>query len=435
MNLKNIRNRRHTNKNIKKRTPRLRKSKLSFRAKPKPGSKSKLSFKAKLAPGKRRRAKSNATIKDKSRVEAPPAVRGSRAKSNATIKDKSRVAIPPAVRGSRVKSNATIKDKSRVAIPPAVRRSRANLHDSVFKQIYSRRRYCLDIFRLVLTPQEFKLFNWNTLKPQITTFVDEQGQEKRTDLIFSVKLKKSHKTAQIFFLIEHKSRNRKGTLTQMLSYQTGIYKRSSAPVICVLVYNGEAKRYRGKLSFQDSLKDFTPALRRRFGKNVLNFTCRLLNIQALDISKEARHLTSRPILYILQNIWRLDKGVIRQLFKISRGLGRKDRKFLIDKAGDYIRRYDPDFSWKLVHEIEKKTVKKKEERVMSPLQETLDEEREKGLQKGLLQGMQKGRMERDKEVIVRMLQEKAEISFISKVTGLSKAQIKKLQNGVRRNSK
>ena len=351
-------------------------------------------------------------------------------------------------RTGRAKSNATIKDKSRVEIPPS---RRANLHDSVFKQIYSRRRYCLDIFRLVLTPQEFKLFNWNTLKPQITTFVDEQGQEKRTDLIFSVKLKKSHKTAQIFFLIEHKSRNRKGTLIQMLSYQTGIYTRSSAPVICVLVYNGEAKRYRGKLSFQDSLKDFTPALRRRFGKNVLNFTCRLLNIQALDISKEARHLTSRPILYILQNIWRLDKGVIRQLFKISRGLGMKDRKFLIDKAGDYIRRYDPDFSWKLVHEIEKKTVKKKEERVMSPLQETLEEEREKGLQKGLLQGMQKGRMEgiqkgllqgmqkgRMEErqmVIVRMLQEKAEISFISKVTGLSKAQIKKLQNGVRRNSK
>ena len=377
MNLKktlNKRNRRHTNKNIKKR-------------------------KTKLAPGKRRRAK----------------------------------------------SNATIKDKSRVAIPPAVRGRRANLHDSVFKQIYSRRRYCLDIFRLVLTPQEFKLFNWKTLKPQITTFVDEQGQEKRTDLIFSVKLKKSHKTAQIFFLIEHKSRNRKGTLIQMLSYQTGIYTRSSAPVICVLVYNGEAKRYRGKLSFQDSLKDFTPALRRRFGKNVLNFTCRLLNIQALDISKEARHLTSRPILYILQNIWRLDKGVIRQLFKISRGLGMKDRKFLIDKAGDYIRRYDPDFSWKLVHEIEKKTVKKKEERVMSPLQETLDEEREKGLQKGLLQGMQKGRMEgkmegrmeQNKMVIAKMLQEKMQISVISKVTGLSKAQIKKLQNGngSRRNSK
>ena len=418
MNLKNIlnkRNTRNTKKSIKKRTgtPHPRKAKLSFRTKPKPGSKTKLSFR---------------------RLKPKP---GSKAK--------------PGPGRRRAKSNATSTNKSRVAIPPAIRGSRANLHDSVFKQIYSHRRYCLDIFRLVLTPQEFKLFNWKTLKPQITTFVDEQGQEKRTDLIFSVKLKKSHKTAQIFFLIEHKSRNRKGTLTQMLHYQTGIYTRSSAPVICVLVYHGEAKRYRGKLSFQDSLKDFTPALRRRFGKNVLNFTCRLLNIQALDISKKARHLTSRPILYILQNIWRLDKEVVRQLFKISRGLGRKDRKFLIDKATDYIRRYDPDFSWDVVDEIEKKTVKKKEERVMSPLQETLDEEREKGLQKGLqkgiqkglLQGMQKGmqkgrqegKMEEKQAMIAKMLKKNLQISVISEVTGLSKAQIKKLQNGSKNGNK
>ena len=73
---------------------------------------------------------------------------------------------------------------------------------------------------------------------------------------------------------------------------------------------------------------------------------------------------------------------------------------------------------------------------MSPLQETLDEEREKGLQKGLLQGMQKGRMDRDKEVIAKMLKKNLQISVISEVMGLSKAQIKKLQNGSsRRNSK
>ena len=100
---------------------------------------------------------------------------------------------------------------------------------------------------------------------------------------------------------------------------------------------------------------------------------------------------------------------------------------------------------------------------MSPLQETLDEEREKGLQtglqKGLLQGMQKGRMEgiqkgllqgmqkgrtegkmegrmeRDKEVIAKMLKKNLQISVISEVTGLSKAQIKKLQNGSKSNSK
>ena len=51
--------------------------------------------------------------------------------------------------------------------------------------------------------------------------------------------------------------------------------------------------------------------------------------------------------------------------------------------------------------------------------------REEGMQKG----MQKGRQERDKEVILNMLKEKADISFISKVTGLPAKEIKKLKNG------
>ena len=77
---------------------------------------------------------------------------------------------------------------------------------------------------------------------------------------------------------------------------------------------------------------------------------------------------------------------------------------------------------------------------MSPLQETLDEEREKGLQtglqKGLLQGKQEGRMEgrmeQNKIVIAKMLKKNLQISVISEVTGLSRAQIKKLQNGSQR---
>ena len=89
---------------------------------------------------------------------------------------------------------------------------------------------------------------------------------------------------------------------------------------------------------------------------------------------------------------------------------------------------------------------------MTPaLRSSLEEEREKGLQKGLLQGKQEGRvegiqkgllqgkqegrMERDKEVIAKMLKKNLQISVISEVTGLSRAQIKQLQNGSKNGSK
>ena len=50
-------------------------------------------------------------------------------------------------------------------------------------------------------------------------------------------------------------------------------------------------------------------------------------------------------------------------------------------------------------------------------------------EKGRWEGRQEGRQERDKEVVLNMLKEKADISFISKVTGLAEKEIKKMKNG------
>ena len=49
-------------------------------------------------------------------------------------------------------------------------------------------------------------------------------------------------------------------------------------------------------------------------------------------------------------------------------------------------------------------------------------------EKGRWEGERKGRKERDKEVVLNMLKEKADIAFIAKVTGLSEKEIKKLKN-------
>ena len=59
--------------------------------------------------------------------------------------------------------------------------------------------------------------------------------------------------------------------------------------------------------------------------------------------------------------------------------------------------------------------------------------REEGRQAGMQAGIEKGRVEGElknqQQVIRNMLKEKADLSFIAKVTGLSAREIKKLQNG------
>ena len=127
------------------------------------------------------------------------------------------------------------------------------------------------------------------------------------------------------------------------------------------------------MDFQGFLNHFEGELRERFKLNVMNFRPKTLNIQALDMKKGGVDLTTRPILYILKHIWKLDEAKIRALFTISHGLRDPDREALVLRAVDYVRRYDPYFTWNIIKEIESQTIKE-EEVIMPPLlQISLDE--------------------------------------------------------------
>ena len=187
--------------------------------------------------------------------------------------------------------------------------------------------------------------------------------------------------------------------------------------------------WRGPLSFHKFLH-WTSVLNKHFKNNVLNFTPRLLNIQALDIEKEAKGLLTRPILYILKHIWRLDELKVRELFTLGQELSYEERGELVGRAADYMRKYDPNFSLTVVREIEAKTITDKEERIMTPLlQHSLDEAKAEGMHIGRLEGKEEGKQEGLRQVIANMFQENADIPFIAKVTGVSEAEIKKFKNG------
>ena len=171
-------------------------------------------------------------------------------------------------------------------------------------------------------------------------------------------------------------------------------------------------------------------MNKHFKNNVLNFTPRLLNIQALDIEKEAKGLLTRPILYILKHIWRLDELKVRELFTLGQELSYEERKELVGRAADYMRKYDPNFSLNVAREIEAKTITDKEERIMTPLlQCSLDEAKAEGMLAGMQKGKEEGRQEKERQVIANMFRKNLNVSLIADVTGLSEAEIKKFKNG------
>ncbi len=300
--------------------------------------------------------------------------------------------------------------------------SKRFIHDIFFKEIYADKRYSLDIFKLVLTKTEYSLFDWKTLKSELTSFVDTEQREKRMDLTFSVKLKRGKQTARILFLLEHKSYRNDDLLVQMLEYQTGIYRRTRTPVIPILVYHGKEKKWRGVLNFQDSLKGLTPTVRRKFQKNILNFTCKLLNIRELNIRGSAKKLVTAPVLLILQQIWKLDANNVEEFFLLSQHLPDKERRDLIMKASNYIRKNDPGFHWHRLIEIEEKVITEKGERIMFSLKDTLDEVKEEGRQEGIEKGIKKGKQ----EVALKLVKKGFDLEDVADSTGVPKDDLEKL---------
>ena len=63
------------------------------------------------------------------------------------------------------------------------------------------------------------------------------------------------------------------------------------------------------------------------------------------------------------------------------------------------------------------------------LQRGLEQGRGEGLQRGLEQGRGEGRQEERRQLALKLLNKKTDISFISEVTGLSKAEINKITSG------
>ena len=332
----------------------------------------------------------------------------------------------------------------------AQKKGKHSLHDRLFKDIFIHQKYSLDLFKLCLTKKEFSLFAWNTLRTDMTTYVDKLFRELRADLIFSVCLKGSSKRVRIVFLLEHKSQYDPKIMRQLLSYQAEIYAKGGGAVIVFVIYTGKNPRWTGPVRFQDSLpikkeKD----LRGYFGGEILDFGFRLLNVRALKRGDlRDRGLTTGSILYIMSEIWDFDERKLLEFFRLTKGLSRRDKEYLIRAGGTYISKLDKRISWRMIQEAEEKVIKRKEDRVVTLVEEYMEELKQasikkglktgllkgrktghkEGLSKGLKTGLLKGRKEERRQVVLNMLKKQLDISMISEVTSLPKREISKLKN-------
>ena len=328
---------------------------------------------------------------------------------------------------------------------PQVKKKKPKLtHDNFFKLFYSDTKLAKELLKLIFSKKELKAYNLNKLKVEKDTF-----EEKRADLIFSLPFKGYPKNkVKILILLEHKSFYDKNTFSQLLDYQVLGRKQSIQQngypylIITVLFYHGEQPLKWKKSLQEEDFGSFFSRIPVESRKSMLNYEPKIISTKDPKIQQALKggKFKGYSIIKLLSEIWSLKKKPtslkIRDAYaefeEILQDLKGEARKTVELRILEYLRdntKLDAK-TWEKAEKLLIEAGVLKQGGIVQDVREIIKEKgRWEGERKGLREGERKGRQERNKEVVLNMLKEKADIAFISKVTGLSEKAIRKLKNG------
>ena len=330
-------------------------------------------------------------------------------------------------------------------------------HDKLFKTLYETPALAVDIFRIVLPKNQFKLYDWGKLRLEKDSFADG----RRADLIYSVPiLGFSDTRTLIFIILEHKSSSDPKLFWQLYKYQdnllTNYYaKHKYIPQIIPVVFYHGKKPWTQPLDFQQALReDFFKKNPSFAPEGVINFKLNLLNIQDPKMKRvfEDPSFESRGGLFLLRNVWsaKPDVAFVKKVFSLFGEFLRK-REDLVLAVLEYLStayKMKPE-TWKAAERSavelgllekggymnvreyirENARAEGRQEGRQEGMQAGMQAGRQEGMQAGRQEGMQAGMQKGIKSIIFNMLKKNAKISFISEMTGMPEEEIKKLQNG------
>ena len=323
-------------------------------------------------------------------------------------------------------------------------------HDSFFKHFYADPKLAQELLQLIFSKKEQKACILDKVKVEKDTF-----EQKRADLVFSVPFRAFPKNRlELFILLEHKSHYDKNTFEQLLDYQILIrkdliqQKNSPRPIIPLLFSHGKDPQKWKKSLQEEDFKELFLKIPIEIRKDMLNYRLRVISAQDPKIQKacKSKRFKSWAVIKLLSEIWDINRPTpfkVKEIFldfkDILDDLKGERRKDTVLKILEYL--FDntglDEQTWKKAEVLLIEEGLLTRGGIMDIREHIREKGRWEGRQEGRLEGRQEGRQEgrlegqqkRNREVILNMLKEKADISFISKVMGLSEKEIKKLKNG------
>ena len=288
-----------------------------------------------------------------------------------------------------------------------------NAHDQFFRTAMGYKRVAQDFLKAWLPTDLCQKVNFEQLEMQPRSHINDIRKESAVDVLFKTMIE-NHE-AYIYLLLEHQSTPDPLMPFRILKYMCNIidhhlqtHDGKKIPLIYPLVIYHGKRKYPFSTDLSD-LVDAPPSLIARYFLKPFQ----LIDLGQIDDETLKQHAWSGVMEFALKHIFARDilpwlKDIADNLHQLDNAGGRDFIAIVLQYLLERGELSDKEAFFKLIdtqisHEVG--------EKIMS-LAEQLKEE---------------GRIEKEKEIALRMLEEGSDPAFVAKVTGLSLDKIKKLQ--------
>jgi predicted transposase/invertase (TIGR01784 family) len=292
-------------------------------------------------------------------------------------------------------------------------------HDPFFRKILSGKQEAIDFLLASLPEVISRLLILEKLELIQESFIGNNQEESRTDLLFKIPLKDSNSSAYIYLLFEHKSYHDKKIYVQLLDYLAKIYSRQMenenrlSVVLPFVFYHGEKGWDLGTEFMHTFDKDSIPNILLKF---IPNFAIHLEILSAKGKAFQTKNLALQLSLRVMQTIRNDPEEFVRNLQEVYRALVKEKEESkrieILKNLTYYIFRARND-----ANIVSKNAIIKEIEGDYMNM-----------LEKIKFEGEQKGKLEEKLETARKMKEEGFQLNQIIRITGLSENQLR--ENGI-----
>lgn len=296
-----------------------------------------------------------------------------------------------------------------------------NVHDKFFKQNMGKLEIAKSFFINYLPGDLVKRMDLNNIEIRKDSFVENDMKEYFTDLLYKVDM--DNREAYLYTLLEHKSTVEKSISLQLLRYMLNIWQKESKtedlPVIVPIVFYHGSENWNIDKSFLSMFRDFDG---KHSIEHIPDYRYIIINLKKIEFDK----VKGIDALKAMMTLLKYDQGEISKF-------GIKKVYSLLSGSLELIETYTlyilstTEIQADELSDVVKEIISEEEEGLIMTTAERL---KNQGIEEGIEKGIEKGLRESKLEIAKNLLGLGTEIEFVSKGTGLSIEEVKKIKKSL-----